>query len=367
MKTVVVRTTPEPSSSTVVIQQGGLSNSRELLSVSEYSSVAILGDTGAENHVATVARVCEVTEQKISRLSGGERCKSLTVLASVWEFLTKIGADRRTLLICVGGGAITDLGGFAAATYMRGIPVAYIPTTLLAQVDASVGGKSGINFNGVKNVVGSFQQPRMVLIDPETLSTLPEKERISGFSEIVKHGLITDREYFEKVTERACKSLDIATMTSIIATSCDIKAEVVMSDEREMGPRKLLNFGHTIGHAIEGYFLSLHDRDSSIPALLHGEAIAVGMIAESFIATKLGLLSQSEFSTIEEAFVRTGLPTRLLHPCSHKDLSSLIAADKKKRGKDVMWTLLKRIGEGVFDITVPAESCNQAIQYIQPG
>lgn len=353
--------------SEVILELGGITGAADHLQVKQYSSVAILGDLGAAPYVQRVAVTCGVPTSHILYLDGGEKCKSVDTLAKVWEFLSHIGLDRKSLLIGVGGGAITDLCGFASATYMRGIASAYVPTTLLAQVDASVGGKTGINVGGIKNLVGSFQQPKVVLIDPETLSTVPSRQIVSGFAEIVKHGLIKDRGYFTIATAHSCNNLTQREMTSIIERSCEIKAEVVTSDEREIGPRKLLNFGHTIGHAIEGHFLALNESGATEYSLLHGEAIAVGMIAEAYISVQLGLLAQETLPVIESAFLTAGLPIRLPTPCSYQDLESRLASDKKKRGKEIMWSLIKEIGEGVYDITVHSELCHSALSYIQPA
>jgi 3-dehydroquinate synthase len=367
VKRVTVRSGAEHCDSEIIIDLGGVIRAHHHLKVSQYSSVAIIGDLGASTHVQGVAASCGVPSSQILLLSGGEKCKGVETLSQVWEFLSQIGADRSSLLIGVGGGAITDLSGFAAATYMRGISAAYIPTTLLAQVDASVGGKTGINVGGIKNLVGSFQQPRVVLIDPETLSTLPSRQKISGFAEIVKHGLIKDSEYFSMVTSQPCSELSGTELTPIIGRSCDIKAEIVTSDEREIGPRKLLNFGHTIGHALEGYFLSLGESGSPEKILLHGEAIAIGMIAEAFISSKLHLLPREALLSIERAFQQSGLPTRLQTPCTYQDVAARLASDKKKRGKEVLWSLIKGIGDGIYDVRVPPELYTEAISYIQPS
>jgi 3-dehydroquinate synthase len=370
VKKITVRSSTEHYNSEIIIELGGVARAGDHFQLSQcssiYSSVFILGDLGASSYVQGVASSCGVPDSRVLMLKGGEKCKEVETLSQVWMFLSRAGADRNSLLIGVGGGAITDLCGFAAATYMRGIAAAYIPTTLLAQVDASVGGKTGINVGGIKNLVGSFQQPSVVLIDPETLSTLPAPQKISGFAEIVKHGLIKDRGYFASVTSKPCAGLTGLEMSPIITRSLEIKAEIVTNDERETGPRKLLNFGHTIGHALEGYFLSLCKNDSTKNSLLHGEAVAIGMIAEAYISSKLHLLTPEILPEIEGAFKRAGLPTRLHTPCSYQDVAALLASDKKKRGKEIMWSLIKGIGEGVYDIPVPPELCTEALSYIQP-
>ncbi|HSA84312.1 MAG TPA: 3-dehydroquinate synthase, partial [Patescibacteria group bacterium] len=211
-------------------------------------------------------------------LSSGEKEKNIVTVGKIWSAMKENNLDRKSLVINLGGGVIGDMGGFAASTYMRGIDFLQIPTTLLSQIDASVGGKTGVDFAGIKNLVGSFQQPIGVIIDTQTLKTLPKREFLSGFGEMIKHGLIADKTYFELVTSKQPQSFSQEELINLIARSCEIKKTIVEQDETENGLRKLLNFGHTIGHAIES--LSL---ETEMP-LLHGEAVAIGMVAEAKVA-----------------------------------------------------------------------------------
>jgi 3-dehydroquinate synthase len=282
-------------------------------------------------------------------------------LIGVWEFFAEQKLDRRSLVITIGGGATSDLVGCAAGTYMRGISFLHVPTTLLSQVDASIGGKAGINFQGVKNLLGTIGQPIGVVIDIDTLVTLPEREVRSGFAEIVKHGLIADRSYFDTVTSQVCTSWSPDEMVSIVRRSCEIKRAVVESDETERGPRKILNFGHSIGHAVESFALT-HS-----PALTHGEAISIGMLGEAYISHRIGKISAADLATIDQGLQAAGLPTRLPYAFPTSELRTLITRDKKNIGGKVKWTLLEGIGSAVFDIIIPEELILEVLAAIQPG
>jgi 3-dehydroquinate synthase len=278
----------------------------------------------------------------------------------VWEFLSNRRLDRRSLVIAVGGGAITDLVGFAAATYMRGISFVAVPTTLLAQVDASIGGKTGLNLASVKNVVGVIRQPDGVIIDTDTLSTLPERELRSGFAEIVKHGLIADRVYFDYVTSRSFSAWSADELVDVVFRSCEIKRAIVESDERESGARKSLNFGHTLGHAIEALALK-----SDAP-LTHGEAVAIGMRAATFLSREVGTCSAHDLERVIAGLAAVGLPTTLATPQNQGDLFQLIALDKKNVRGESRWTLLNGLGACVWDRPIASELVLQAITLIQP-
>jgi 3-dehydroquinate synthase len=228
---------------------------------------------------------------------------------------------------------------------MRGMDCLHIPTTLLAQIDSSIGGKTAIDFDGVKNLVGVFSQPTTVIIDIATLGTLPKREFLSGFGEIVKHGLISDRGYLQRVTSKHPEEFSNAELEKIVSDSCQIKARVVENDETESGPRKALNFGHTIGHAIES--LSL-DTDSP---LLHGEAISIGMAVESDISAHAGLLPSKDAKTIKELLRKSGLPTT----CPRHNTNAIISklrSDKKNEFGSICFTLLVGIGNAVWNQTV---------------
>jgi 3-dehydroquinate synthase len=260
----------------------------------------------------------------------------------IWQGLLDAECDRKSLLIAVGGGVIGDMAGFAATTYMRGIDFVHVPTTLLAQVDSSVGGKTAIDFAGVKNLVGSFGQPVCTLIDVETLQTLPEREFVSGFGELIKHGLIRDKQFLDLVTGKKPRDFSPDELAEIITWSCRIKAAVVMEDERETGPRKALNFGHTVGHAVEA--LSL---EGSSP-LLHGEAVSIGMVVEAELAHAEGLLTSAEHDKVARLLAGAGLPTHIPADQDIPELLSKMRSDKKNVGGSIRFTLLERLGSAVW-------------------
>src|SRR5438132_4435704 len=236
----------------------------------------------------------------------GEETKGLDHFARLAEEILGFGIERGTMLIALGGGVVGDITGFAAATLLRGIDFVQIPTTLLAQVDSSVGGKTGINTRNGKNLIGAFYQPRLVLADSDTLSSLPRRELLAGYAEIVKYGLIRDAEFFawlEAEGSSICQLMP-APLRRAIMTSCAMKAVIVASDEREEGDRALLNFGHTFGHALE--------TETGFSArLLHGEAVALGMVLAFDFAARLGLVAAPEVERVRRHFEATGLPTRL--------------------------------------------------------
>lgn len=286
-------------------------------------------------------------------IKSGEAEKHLATCEQVWEALTTGAFDRHALLLNLGGGVIGDLGGFCAATYKRGIAFAQLPTTLLAQVDASVGGKLGIDFQGLKNHIGVFRVPDAVLIDPVFLQTLPERELRSGFAEIVKHCLIADAAKWQHIRRR---DLDRQDWPDLIAHSVAIKKAVTEADPTEQGLRKILNFGHTLGHAIETFFLETPQR------LLHGEAIAVGMLAESYLSHRRGTLTAAELGQIEEFLVSVYGTV----PLAKTDFDALIALtrqDKKNRGGQVRFALLDGIGRCAYDLAVTPAEMRRALAY----
>jgi 3-dehydroquinate synthase len=335
------------------LEYGALRKLSSLIDLSAYSQVVVCTDTTVAPYwILPLSQGIQRAFTTIS-LEPGERHKNIATLQRLWEELAAVNADRKTVLINLGGGVIGDLGGFAASTYMRGIDFIQIPTTLLAQVDASIGGKTGIDLGGIKNLVGAFAPPRAVIIDPETLKSLPAREFRSGLAEIIKHGLINDRAYFEC----ACASShpDDATLLKLIEGSCAIKAAIVTADPTEKGMRKLLNFGHTLGHAVESLAL-----ESPHP-LLHGEAIAIGMCLEARLSARVGLLSEDASEQITTAIARVGLPTEIPYTQSPEALIKRMSHDKKNSHGEIRWTLLKTLGEGVWDHTIPQEVVNDVI------
>jgi 3-dehydroquinate synthase len=275
-------------------------------------------------------------------LPDGEAYKTLDVLNNIFSALLTNRCDRKTTLIALGGGVVGDMTGFAAATYQRGIPFIQIPTTLLAQVDSSVGGKTGVNHPLGKNMIGAFHQPQCVIIDTDTLSTLPDKELSAGLAEVIKYGLIGDAEFFvwleqnlDKLLQRVPQALSYA-----IERSCADKAKVVVDDEREAGSRALLNLGHTFGHAIE--------TGAGYGAWLHGEAVAAGLCMAADLSRRHGWLTSEEFSRIEKLVQRAHLPTRAPKALSGVQLRELMSVDKKVEAGKLRLVLPKGLGQAVI-------------------
>jgi 3-dehydroquinate synthase len=270
-------------------------------------------------------------------LETGEAIKTLDTVRELYERLIAMAADRNVFLVGIGGGIVCDITGFAASTYLRGVRFGYVPTTLLAQVDASVGGKTGVNFSGYKNMIGVFSQPEFVICDPEILMTLPEAELAAGFAEIIKHAAIADAGYFsflEKNTGNGLEmSLDI--LEKIIYDSVAIKAAIVGRDETEKGERRKLNFGHTFGHAVE--------KTTGLP---HGMAVSIGMMTAAKLSAAKGMLDAADVDRIENLLVRFSLPTRLDFDADR--LMDAMARDKKREGDHIHFVLLSAIGKAVI-------------------
>lgn len=292
-------------------------------------------------------------EHTLGRIRSGERHKNLTTCAQLWEWMTEARFDRQALLINLGGGVIGDMGGFCAATYKRGIRFVNLPTTLLSQVDASVGGKLGIDFQGYKNHIGLFQDPLRVIIHPTFLETLPPAELRSGFAEVIKHCLIADADYWLVVSQTPMKAQD---WPVVIAHSVALKAKVVAQDFREGGVRKILNFGHTIGHAVESYYL---DTDQH---LLHGEAVAVGMVAETYLSQKHTGLPAAQARAIVDFLLAT-YGHRPVPEAAIEQVIVLAQQDKKNNQSRIQCTLLKEIGAATFDVPITAEDIREAVGY----
>jgi 3-dehydroquinate synthase len=337
------------------VQIGPISASlTRYLAENTYSHVAVIVDEQTNKYC--LPKIKSLLPPKFSKviIKSGEEHKTIETCARIWDAMTKSNMDRHALVINLGGGVIGDMGGFCASTYKRGIDFIQIPTTLLAQVDASVGGKLGIDFQHYKNHIGVFQLPKTVLIDPEFIQTLPEREKLSGYAEIIKHCLIRDEEKWEEISH---KSFDEVNLADLISHSVDIKQAVVAEDPKEAGLRKILNFGHTLGHAVETYLLNLGKR-----RILHGEAIAVGMIMEAFIAFDRGLISQEELESIEiylfETYGRVKLTADEIPA-----IIKLTAQDKKNKGSEIRFSLLTGIGDCGYDIPVTAAEMKKAIAY----
>lgn len=323
-----------------------------LLDVRKYSKAVVVTDGNITSSLVQNLQSALPIANSVVVLDSGEQNKDLDSVKKILKTLKDFGCDRNSLVINLGGGVIGDIGGFAASIFMRGIDFLQIPTTLLAQVDASVGGKVGINFLGIKNLIGTFQQPVAVIIDVDILSSLPQREFISGFAEIIKHGLIADEKYFQIVTAKNPQDFSKQELIDIIERSCQIKIDIVASDEKENDLRKLLNFGHTIGHAVEAV-----SQESSKP-LLHGEAISIGMVVEGRISKLLGLLTEEEYKTLEQALIRAGLP--IIMEASVDKVLEKIKSDKKNIKGETKFTLLDGIGKAVINKTIDEVTLRKA-------
>lgn len=295
-------------------------------------------------------------EPLVITFPAGEQQKNLGNVQACYDQMAKHRLERRSFVVALGGGVVGDLAGFVAATYLRGIPFVQVPTTLLAQVDSSVGGKVGVNLKAGKNLVGAFHQPRLVLCDLETLNTLPKREYRAGLAEIIKYGIIWDAKLFKELENTMPRLLgrDRATLTRVIARSCAIKAAVVAEDEREGGLRAILNFGHTIGHALEAV--------SAYGTFLHGEAISIGQVAATRLSVERHGLPASHAARITDLFKATGLPVRFdPHPSVQRRLIAAMRLDKKVHAGEIKFVLARRIGCVDHGCRVPETSLKQAV------
>lgn len=322
-------------------------------------------------------RLCIVTDSKVDSLYGeellklltnqcrkavkyvfpeGEENKNLDTVRKVYTYLIEEGFDRKDMLVALGGGVVGDLTGFVAATYLRGIEFVQIPTTLLSQADSSIGGKTGVDFDGYKNMVGAFKMPKLVYMNLSTLSTLEERQYYSGFAEVMKSALIKDAPFYEWLIENMYEicDKDLNVLEEMVLRSCDIKRRVVEKDPTEQGERALLNLGHTIGHAIE---------KAKNFSLYHGECVALGTVAAAYISWKKELLSMDEYYEIRDMFVPFNLPITV-EDIDPQEILKLTKSDKKMSAGKIRFILLKKIGKAVIDTSVTDEEILAAINEI---
>ncbi len=326
------------------------------LAANNYPQIAVLADENTEKYcLPRIEPVLKDRTWQLLRIEAGEIHKNLDTCAYIWEKMLQHALDRSALLINLGGGVIGDMGGFCAGTFKRGIDFIQIPTTLLAQVDASVGGKLGIDFQGLKNNIGLFQNPKAVLLDPAFFETLPLRELCSGFAEIIKHALIQDRQQWEQLVQ--IQSLDQLDWAPLVGPSLQIKKAIVEADPFEKGIRKALNFGHTIGHAIESTALK-----SSSP-LLHGEAIALGMIAEAYLSHRILGLSREALQSITFFILRIYQP-QALSEAAFEQYIEYMKHDKKNSGKNISFTLLPQIGSVKVHQTAGKDLILESLRYV---
>ncbi len=327
----------------VIIGDGIINQLEQYFDFSHYSGIAIITDTTVKKlYGQVVIKALEATGKNVSllTLSVGERAKSLKEVERGYRFLLGNNIDRRGLICTLGGGVVGDTAGYIAATYLRGIDYIQLPTTLLAQVDSSIGGKVGVNFSGKKNMVGSFYQPRAIIGDVALLKTLPPAEMRNGLGEVVKYGLAMDGELFDILEQKKENEFNTAELKEIVIRCCRLKAGIVEMDETERtGQRAILNFGHTVGHAIEA---------AANLQLSHGQAVAIGMVAAARISAELGRLDSSNIAKIEGLLIKFGLPI-YCQGISPDALMESIRFDKKTTFGQTGWVLPDGIGRGVVN------------------
>ncbi|WP_353079393.1 3-dehydroquinate synthase [Flavobacterium sp.] len=311
-----------------------------LLKTETYSKIFVLVDENTNEHCLPyfLANLPTEIEIEIIEIEPGEENKNIYTCIDLWHTLIELDADRKSIMINLGGGVITDIGGFVASTYKRGIDFINVPTTLLAMVDASVGGKTGVDLGSLKNQIGVINEPKSVVVISKFLETLPTNQMRSGLAEMLKHGLIYDKTYWDKL--KHLNNLNTDDLDILIKQSIEIKNEIVSQDLKENGIRKALNFGHTLGHAIESYFLESEDKKQ----LLHGEAIAIGMILESYLSYKLELISKDSYAEIK--YIITDIFEKIsFNDSDIQKILDLLIFDKKNEFGNIQFTLLNKIGE----------------------
>ena len=293
----------------------------------------------------------------VAEIPAGESSKNLQEAEKLFTHAIKFGLDRKSCIVAFGGGVVGDLAGFVAATYLRGVPFIQVPTTLLAQVDSSVGGKTAVNHKLGKNLIGAFYQPKAVFIDIETLKTLPVREIKSGLGEVVKYGVISDEKFFEYLEQNAEKIFELnpEVMNHIIKKSCEIKADVVGKDEKENDLRRILNFGHTIAHAIE--------EETNYKKYTHGEAVAVGMIGAALISEKIGWIDSAKVERLKNLISTLGMVTAA-EGCEVDKIFSATFRDKKTVGGKINWVLMKNFGRVEIFSDVPENIVKNSVKNI---
>jgi 3-dehydroquinate synthase len=327
----------------------------DFLSARLFSQVVVLVDRNTERDcLPIIESALEAYSPKIISIPSGEIHKQIATCQIIWEKMLAYKLDRNALLINLGGGVIGDMGGFCASTFKRGIAFVQIPTTLLSMVDASVGGKLGIDFGEVKNSLGVFKDPDGVWIDPQFLVTLPPREIRSGFAEMMKHALIADRNQWK--VYKSTPTNQFSDWNEKIEQSVNIKKQVVLNDPHEKSIRKILNFGHTIGHAIESMFLTTEDY------LLHGEAIAIGMICEAYLSHKYSTLTQAELAEIT-AMINHHFSHRVIPESTFEHIIDFMSNDKKNQHGQILFALLENIGKATFDVAVSPADILESIAY----
>lgn len=344
--------TIKANSYSIFFNEEGYSFLSSILKPTSYSKIYILVDENTNEHCLPTFLANLATEIviEIIEIETGEEHKNIETCLQLWHSLTETGGDRKSILINLGGGVVSDLGGFVACTFKRGIDFINVPTTLLSMVDASVGGKNGVDLGQLKNQIGVIREPKAVIVNASFLETLPQLEMRSGLAEMLKHGLIFDKNYWDKFKDLS--ALNSEDLESLIHQSIEIKNKIVSEDLTENGIRKALNFGHTLGHAIESYFLE----NESKTKLLHGEAVAVGMILESYISLEKKLLTNEEYQEIKY-IIKDIFDTIDFDQNDIEKIIELLIFDKKNEFGKIQFALL----DGIGNIKINEETDNTII------
>ncbi len=341
----------------VLFGRGALGALDRSLTKMDHSAAFILGDENTLRHCLPelLAHVPSLRDARSLEVEGGEKSKDLSVCTDIWQHLADQAADRHAVLVCLGGGVVTDLGGFVAGTYKRGIRCVHVPTSLLGMVDAAIGGKTGVDLAGLKNMVGVFHDPLGVYVHMPFLKSLGKRDLLNGLAEMIKHGLVGDADHWEAIGATALHDIDA--LVPLVERSAAIKAEVVKADPREAGMRRVLNFGHTIGHGLEA-----HSWESNRRILMHGEAVAIGMVCEAWLSWRMDLLDRGSYDRIAEQLMRLFKPYHFDSAENHR-MIELMRNDKKNQNGRFRFTLLTGIGSAKIDVDVTAAQVQEALEH----
>ena len=328
-----------------------------LLKTKNYSKIFVLTDSNTNEFCSPVflPELATETEIEVIEIESGEENKHINTCVELWNILIELGADRKSLIIGLGGGMITDISGFVASVFKRGIDFVNVPTSLLGMVDASIGGKNGVDLGSLKNQIGTITNAQMVLIDFHFLDTLPNEEIRSGYAEMLKHGLIQDKNYWKKLSD--FQNIDLTELDKLIIRSVEIKTKITSEDLTEKGIRKALNFGHTLGHAIESYCLEKPEKQT----LLHGEAITIGMILEGFLSFKKGLISAEDYLEIK-TILKEIYPFVEVDKNDIEEIIKLLSFDKKNEYGKILFVLLDGIGNFKINQEIETELIFKAFE-----
>jgi 3-dehydroquinate synthase len=346
------------NSNQILFENQNFSNLNIYIENNNFSSIFIFTDTIVNTNCLSILlpNLETLLPIEIIEIEPGEEQKNIEICVQLWQLLLDYGADKKSLMINLGGGVISDLGGFIASTFKRGISFINIPTTLLAMVDASIGGKNGIDFGVLKNQIGTISNPELILIYPNFLKTLPQNHLLSGFSEMLKHALIADKNHWNEI--KNLKLINYKSIQKYINTSIDIKKHISFKDPSEQNLRKLLNFGHTLGHAIESCFLENNQE------ITHGHAVAIGMQLESYLSYQLNHLTFNEFSEINSC-INSLYPSLKFPIKSINKIIELLKFDKKNSHGKVKFSIIDRIGSGIWDVEIDNQMIINAFECIK--